>query len=205
VSKLGNPTVEWSDDQNPSATLIVLLHGWGEDETDMLQLVDHLPTQSTYASVRGPYVQGRNHAWFAAGQSLQATCRWFEGWLDQVSFERPILLVGFSAGAAFAIGALLFDPARYFGAAMLCGTLPFDADVPIPPRHLVGLDIFLAHKLNDTMIPRELLDRTWSYLTEDSGARCRARRYEGNHGVSPAMLSDLSVWLGDITAESKYH
>jgi phospholipase/carboxylesterase len=60
--------------------------------------------------------------------------------------------------------------------------------------------VFLAHKLDDTMIPREYLERTWSYLTVDSGARCYAQLYEGTHGVSPDMLSDLSVWLGEATA-----
>jgi phospholipase/carboxylesterase len=88
---------------------------------------------------------------------------------------------------------------------MLCGTLPFDADVPITPRRLVGMDVFLAHKLHDTMIPRTLLDRTWTYLTENSGARCNARHYEGNHGVSAAMLSDLAGWLGEISAETSQH
>jgi phospholipase/carboxylesterase len=171
----------------------------------MLQLFRHLPSTFSYASVRAPYRHGRHFAWFAAGRSLEATCRWFEAWLDTVAVKRPILLVGFSAGAAFAGGAMLLNPARYRGVAMLCGTMPFDADVPVSPRRLVDLDVFLAHRFDDTMIPRGLLDRTWTYLTEDSGARCFAQRYEGHHGVSPDMVSDLSVWLGEISAASSHY
>ena len=37
---------------------------------------------------------------------------------------RPVLLVGFSGGAAFAGGLVLDDPSRYAGAAILYGTLP---------------------------------------------------------------------------------
>ena len=46
---------------------------------------------------------------------------------------RPVVLVGFSGGAAFAGGLLLDDPPRYAGAAILYGTLPFDAGVPTTP------------------------------------------------------------------------
>jgi phospholipase/carboxylesterase len=200
LSDLSDPIVEWREVRDSEAALIVLLHGWGENEADMLQRTTHLPNKFSYVSVRAPYVQGRNHGWFAAGKSLEATCAWFEAWLDQVASERPIVLVGFSAGAGFAGGAVLLNPTRYLGAAMLCGTLPFEAKIPMPSGLLVGLDVFLAHKLDDMMIPREYLERTWSYLTVDSGARCDAQHYEGNHGVSPDMLSDLSVWLGEATA-----
>jgi phospholipase/carboxylesterase len=168
----------------------------------MLELSRDLPPALSYASVRGPYLQNRKFSWFAAGKSLEATCRWFEDWLDQASLQRPVVLIGFSAGAAFAGGALLVNPVRYLGAALLCGTLPFDADVQITPHCLEGIDVFLAHKLDDSMIPRELLDRTWRYLADESGARCNSERYEGGHGVSRAMLSDLSVWLEQVTSSS---
>ncbi len=56
---------------------------------------------------------------------------WFRSWLDQVAPPgRPVILLGFSGGAAFAGGLLLGDPHRYAGAAILYGTLPFDAVVP---------------------------------------------------------------------------
>ena len=41
---------------------------------------------------------------------------------------------GFSGGAAFAGGLVLDDPARYAGAAILYGTLPFDAGLADRPR-----------------------------------------------------------------------
>lgn len=198
------PIVQWRIGKDPEPPLVVSLHGWGEDEADMLELCHELPDGASYASLRAPYSQGQNHAWFAPGKSLEATCAWFEDWLDQVALERQVLLVGFSAGAAFAGGALLVSPARYLGAAMLCGTLPFDVVVPTPPRRLVGLDVFLAHRLDDTRIPRELLDRTWAYLTQDSGAHCHAQRYPGDHGLSRAMLSDLSIWIDEVIAEPRH-
>ena len=58
-------------------------------------------------------------------ESLAETMAWFRAWLDDVASRgRPVVLVGFSGGAAFAGGLLLDDPGRYAGAAILYGTLP---------------------------------------------------------------------------------
>ena len=90
---------------------------------------------------------------------------WFRGWLDDVApAGRPVLLVGFSGGAAFAGGLVLDDPARYAGAAILYGTLPFDAGSRPTPGRLADLPVFVAQGDADHVIPRELLDRTWAYL-----------------------------------------
>ncbi|HEV2309426.1 MAG TPA: phospholipase, partial [Acidimicrobiia bacterium] len=93
---------------------------------------------------------------------------------------------------------LLSNPERYVGAAILCGRLPFDSGVSTPPGRLVGKDVFVAHRSDDAMVPRELLDRAWTYLTQDSAAQTQAARYEGGHGVSPAMVADLAAWLSRV-------
>jgi phospholipase/carboxylesterase len=192
-------TVHWRGTGDVDAPLIVLLHGWGETEVDMVALVPSLPINLAYASIRAPYGEGPNREWFVAGRPFVDTMRWFESWLDAVApVERPVVLVGFSAGAAFAGGVLLLHPERYVGAAMLCGTLPFDAGVSTPSGRLVGTDVFVAHRSEDATIPRELLDRAWTYLTQHSGARAHAVRYEGRHGASPVMLADLAMWLSHV-------
>ena len=44
------------------------------------------------------------------------------------------------------------------------------------------------------MISGDLLDQAWTCLAEDSGARARAVRYDGGHGVSDQMLADHGKW-----------
>ena len=103
--------------------------------------------------------------------------------------------VGFSGGAAFAGGLVLDDPARYLGAAILYGTLPFDAGVPTTPGHLEDRRVFLSHGAADTVIPLELQQRTWQYLTGASGADVWARRDQAGHQITQSTLVALGHWL----------
>ncbi len=49
----------------PTAPLVVLLHGPGSDEREILGLAAHLPTGAAYAAVRAPIAEGGGYAWFA--------------------------------------------------------------------------------------------------------------------------------------------
>ena len=168
-----NPVVATAGSADPAAPLVVLLHGRGSNEREIAGLADHLPAGPAYAAVRAPIAEGGGYAWFAnrgitrpIAESLRATMDWFRGWLDQAApTGRPVVLIGSSGGAAFAGGLVLDDPARYAGAAILYGTLPFDAGVPTTPARLAGVPVVVVQGEQDTVIPRELLDRTWQYLT----------------------------------------
>ncbi|MBE4716592.1 luciferase family protein [Pseudarthrobacter sp. AB1] len=201
----GEPTVLWHSPDASDRPLVVLLHGRGADETGIIGLAGHLPAGPSYAAVRAPIPTGGGYAWFAnrgigrpVAESLSQTMDWFRGWLDQMApVGRQVILVGFSGGAAFAGALLLADPQRFAGAAILYGTLPFDAGVPTSPARLAGVPVFVAHGETDTVIPRELLDRTWSYLLGESGAPAYARRDPGGHALTQATVSELGGWIAE--------
>ena len=199
------PVVATHGTTDPSAPLVVLLHGRGSNERDILSLAPHLPGGVAYAAVRAPIAEGGGFAWFAnrgigrpVAASLASTMAWFRSWLDDVApAGRPVVLAGFSGGAAFAGGLLLTDPSRFAGAAILYGTLPFDAGVPVSPARLAGVPVFVAQGEQDTVIPRELLDRTWAYLLTDSAAPAYARRDPGGHGITTETVAELGRWIGE--------
>lgn len=205
ASVFGAPVVATYGDPDPAAPLVVLLHGRGSSEREIISLAPHLPGGVAYAAVRAPIAEGPGFAWFAnrgigrpVAESLAATMSWFRTWLDEVAPSgRPVVLAGFSGGAAFAGGLVLSDPARYAGAAILYGTVPFDAGVPVGPAGLAGTPVFVAQGDQDTVIPRELLERTWSYLLGDSAAPAYARRDPGGHGITAATLAELGGWIGE--------
>jgi len=204
----GAPVVATIGSADPGAALVVLLHGRGSHEREILALADHLPVGPTYAAVRAPIADNGGYAWFAnrgigrpVAASLRATMDWFRGWLDEVApAGRPVLLIGFSGGAAFAGGLVLDDPTRFAGAAILYGTLPFDAGLPTTPGRLAGLPIIVAQGEHDTVIPRELLDRTWTYLLGPSGAPALARRDPVGHTIAAPALATLSTWVRERLA-----
>ena len=186
-----------------TSPLVVLLHGRGSDENDIITIADSMPAGPVYAAPRAPIAEGGGYAWFAnrgigrpVAASLADTMAWFRTWLDQVAPPgRPVVLVGFSGGAAFAGGLVLDDPGRYAGAAILYGTLPFDAGVPTTSHRLDGTAVLVIHGDADDVIPRELLERTWTYLQDGSGASTTGFRDPGGHGLSPAALGELQRWL----------
>ena len=195
------------------APLVVLLHGRGSNETEILGLAPHLPTGPEYAAVRAPIAEGSGYAWFAnrgigrpLPDSLRSTMDWFRAWLDQVApAGRPVLLVGFSGGAAFAGGLVLDEPSRYGGAAVLYGTLPFDAGLPTDPGQLANLPVFVTQGDGDHVIPRELLDRTWDYLLSESGAPTVAQRQPGGHQLTASTVHHLSEWIAHRLAYIDHH
>ena len=203
-----DPVVATAGSADPSAPLVVLLHGRGSNEREILGLADRLPSGPAYAAVRAPIAEGGGYAWFAnrgigrpVAESLRSTMSWFRTWLDAVApAGRPVVLVGFSGGAAFAGGLLLADPARFAGAAILYGTLPFDAGVPVTAGRLAGLPVFVAHGEQDRVIPQELLARTWQYLLAESGAAAHARRDPGGHGITGQTLAELGTWIDALAA-----
>ena len=111
---------------------MVLLHGRGSDEKDIVRLADILPTGPSYVAVQGPIAEGGGYAWFAnrgigrpLAESLAEQIAWFRTWLEEVAPDgRPVILAGFSGGATFAGGLVLDDPARFAGLATLYATLP---------------------------------------------------------------------------------
>ena len=197
------PVVEFHSPDVVEQPLVVLLHGRGSDEREILSLAPHLPQGATYAAVRAPIAEGGGYAWFAnrgigrpVAESLATTMAWFRTWLDEVApAGRPVVLIGFSGGAAFAGGLVLSDPARYAGAAILYGTLPFDAGIPTTPARLALVPMFVAQGDSDLVIPKELLESTWSYLHNISGAPTQGHRDPGGHGITQAALQQLVGWL----------
>lgn len=207
---LASPVVARSGAGRVERPLVVLLHGRGADESSMLRLGEALeaalPGRAEYAAVRAPLAEGSGFAWFAnhgigrpRPESLRATMAWFRTWLDAAAgTSRPVVLVGFSGGAAFAGGLALDDPERWAGLAVLLGTIPFDAGVPTDPGRLVDLPVLVAQGEGDRVIPAELLTATWEYLRGPSGARTTSHRDPGEHLLTPATVRALAGWLDGV-------
>ena len=211
MTTFAEPVVIHRGSTAPDAPVVVLFHGRGADEVSIMALADHLPTDLSYVAVRAPIPEGGGYAWFAnrgigrpVAESLAETMAWFRTWLDAEYPDgpgrRPVVLVGFSGGAAFAGGLVLADPGRFAGAAILYGTLPFDAGVPVTPGRLAGVPMFVAQGDTDTIIPPELQAATWAYLTDPdpatgAGTETATWRDPSGHLLTAEAAAALAAWL----------
>ena len=187
--------------------MLVLFHGRGADEFDLLEPAAAVAPSFAIASLRGPLALGSGYTWFEnrglgrpLGPSLRASADLVWGWLDGLEAGRvdPARIVpfGFSAGMLMA-GALLLDrPERFRAAVLLSGTLPWEIDEFVPaPGRFASKPIFHAHGRWDDVIPADLVARTEAYLMHDSGALLRSQRYPMAHEIVRSELDDLARWL----------
>lgn len=192
--------------QRDAAPLIVLFHGRGSNEREIIGLAQHLPEDCAVVSLRGPIELGPgNYAWFqnqGIGRpipaSLRETMDWFTQWRSQQGEGRKVVLIGFSGGAAFVGGLALDDPSGYAGVAMLYGTVPFAAGVPTLPQRLAGVPVFHAQATNDDVMPKDLMARTWRYLNEESGATLEATLTNAGHALTEDALTKLAAWVQNL-------
>lgn len=112
-----------------------------------------------------------------------------------MTHDRQAAEHGFSGGAAFADCLDLDAPERYAEAAVMFGTLPFDAGVPVAAGRLSGVPTFAAQGEADYMIPRKLLDNTWACILADSGSPVIATRDPGDHQLSHQTVHESHRWL----------
>ncbi len=185
--------------------LVVLLHGRGADEHDLLDLADHLPREFTYASVRGPIAMSDGgFTWFEndgiarpVRASLEASVAAIRAWLDAPQTSHPsqrCYVLGFSAGMMMAGALVLAEPRRFAGAILLSGAL-FTGDPNMTAGRLTGVPIFYGSGSADDVIPAELVARTEAYLRESSGAELSARTYPHGHAISHAETVDIATWF----------
>ncbi len=193
--------------RGPQTPLVLLLHGRGADEHDLIDVADVLPPAFAYASVRAPVaLPGGGYNWFEdrgvarpVTRSLRGAIDGLRAWLDApetaaYNRERTYVL-GFSAGMMMGGALLLDDPDRFAGAVLLSGAIAFDADVDVAPQRLAGKPIFYGYGTFDDVIPADRVDRSVRYLREQSGAVLTERSYPHGHGISDRELADIREFL----------
>jgi phospholipase/carboxylesterase len=188
--------------------VLVLFHGRGADELDLLPLFDVLDPERRLLGVspRGPLSlpPGGAH-WYAVRRvgypdpaTFKATYELVTAWLDELLVEHdlPFALGGFSQGTAMTY-ALGLGRGRPRPVALLgfSGFVPtvegFELDLSAPlPRVAIG------HGTYDQVIGVEWGRRARDLLTE-AGADVLYREYPLPHAIDPRFLEELGPWLAE--------
>ena len=187
---------------------LLLLHGRGADELDLLGLADELDPRLFVVSARAPLRMGPGYAWYhfqsigdpepASFQASLAALSTFVADLPQAYpvDASKIFALGFSQGAMMAGSLLLTHPSVLTGTALLSGYLPLNSGLAVDEAQLRDRPVFVAHGTGDQVLPVALGRQAREYLVR-LGADVTYREYRIGHSIGPEELVELAAWLGD--------
>lgn len=190
--------------------LIVLLHGYGSNEADLISLADQLPANAIVLSARAPITLRENsYAWYnidgpnAAGSHTDETFRSLglaRQFIDQAAKKYKIpasrtYVGGFSQGAIMSLDIALTQPGQIHGAIVMSGRLQDEIKAKTVSADRVNkVNIFIAHGTDDKVIPigkgRE--EKAW---LDSKRIKCEYHEYPMVHTIAREELVDIQKWF----------
>ena len=195
------------DAPSEGAPLLLLLHGYGANEEDLLGLASHLDARLVCVSARAPYAldfgsfawfdieigaEGVRFAFAEAEESLVQVLSLVDA-LRHVHRPTRIFIAGFSQGASMALAAALKRPRDFAGAIALSG-LCCPEMLPQDAASVRGLKVFMSHGRFDPVIPIAQARASRELLTP-LGLDLRYKEYDMPHAIAQPCLEDLDAWL----------
>ncbi len=192
-----------------SGATLLLLHGTGGDENDLVPLGRELAPGAAILSPRGKvseYGAARFFRRLAEGVfdhedlvfRTHELADFIEATSEEYGFDlSKLVAVGYSNGANIAAGLMLLHPGLLRAAVLFRAMVPFEPeDVP----DLSGMPIFLAAGRMDRMIPPENTERLVEILRE-AGADLDLRWRNTGHALTYEEVAEAKEWLSGLFRE----
>jgi phospholipase/carboxylesterase len=184
---------------------LLLLHGTGGDEHDLLGLRDQLAPGSPTLSPRGTVQeQGMNRFFRRLSEGvfdeddLRVRTDELAAFLAAAEQEYGVqpggwLAVGFSNGANIASALLLRHPTALTGAVLLAAVAPFNDEGPSDGA-LTGKNVAVVNGRQDPLVNREATTRLVDLLRR-GGADVQELPFPGGHTIDPRMLPRIKQFI----------
>lgn len=192
-----------------TSTTLLLLHGTGGDERDLLPLGEMLLPGAAILSPRGQVLEHGMPRFFrrlAEGVFDEADLRQRAGDLarfvastaERHHFDaRKVIAVGFSNGANIASALLLLHPGVLAGAILFRAMVPL---VPDSPPSLESARVLISNGRADPLVAPEETERL-ATLLRSAGADVTVEWQPGGHQLTQADIRTARAWLGSHTIE----
>ena len=189
-----------------SGPTLLLLHGTGGNEEDLIPLGQDLAPGAAILSPRGKvseYGALRFFRRLAEGvfdqEDLLFRTHELAGFVEAAAKEygfegSRIVAVGYSNGANVAASTLLLHPGLLQAAVLFRAMVPFEPEVT---PDLSGLPVFMAAGRQDRMIPPDNTQRLADILAE-AGAEVDLRWRNVGHPLTYEEVSEAKDWLAGI-------
>lgn len=185
-----------------SRATLLLLHGTGGNEDDLLQLGESLLPGAAILSPRGKVLERGMPRFFrriAEGvfdvEDLKfrthELAQFIEDARQHYRIEGPIVAAGYSNGANIAASLLLLHPGLLAAAALLRVMVPF---VPETPPDLKGTRALLAAGRQDPIIPNSGTLEL-SEILKAAGAEVSIHWHNGGHELGQDDVYAAQAWF----------
>ena len=189
------------------APVVLLLHGTGGNEEDLIPFGEALWPGAALLSPRGRVMENGMPRFFrrvAEGvfdvEDLKfragELARFVEGAAGRYGFEgKSVVALGYSNGANIASGTMLLHPGLLAGAVLLRPMVPFALE---QAPDLRGVPVLLGAGKRDPIVPREQIGAL-TKIFEKAGADVSVYWHAGGHELGQDDLAAVKDWLARRT------
>jgi phospholipase/carboxylesterase len=193
------------EEDGPGATLLVL-HGTGGDENDLVPLGRELAPGEAILSPRGKVLEYGAPRFFrrlAEGVfdhedlvfRTHELADFVEAAAEEYGFDRSKLVAaGYSNGANIAASLMLLHPGLLRAAVLFRAMVPFE---PEETPDLSGMPVFLSAGRMDRMIQPENAERLAQILKE-AGTDLDLRWRNTGHALTYEEVAEAKEWLAEV-------
>lgn len=204
------PTNNFKPSMSPA---LILLHGRGSDELDLLDLASHFNPRFVIVSVRAPHpFSNGGYTWFDLNnaedgnlnQAFESVRRLIVT-IDEIQRQyhidpNKIFLFGFSMGAIVSLLALLHHPSRFKGIVAHSGLLLAHESMRQTKESLAHLNLCIAHGTEDPVIPIRYARQAQQWFSQ-TPIHLMYREYPIAHTISQESLEETSSWLQNLISQ----
>jgi len=190
---------------------LILLHGYGSNESDLFSLSPYLDERFLIVSPRGPHtLSPGSYAWFnldigpnglridqaEADASRLLLIQFIQDAVKAYGADaRRVYLMGFSQGASMSLNVMLSAPELLAGVVAMSGfLLPNAGEHPLTGDRVKDFPVMVVHGLDDDLVP-VAQGRACRDALSDLHVALTYREYPMGHQTTDESLDDVSQWL----------
>ncbi len=192
--------------------IIIMLHGYGSNESDLFDLSKALDERFMVFSLRAPNPVSSGYAWyhldFLPNQQFKYSYpEAVESRTKILSFisnacaaygadSSQVFLMGFSQGAIMAYDIALASPGKIKGVLALSGRMMEESKaLKTDWKKAVNVKFFIAHGNSDNVIKISDGEKASEFLKTKKVTDLTYNTYEMPHSLNGKELNDMKQWL----------
>ncbi len=203
----GLPTNVVALEGDPSAPLVVGMHGIGSNEDDLPGAFTWLEGRAALAFPRSPLSHPPGYAWYRLVRigvpdpaSFEQALESLDAFIDDLRkvedfASRPLILTGFSQGAIMSLSYALRHPEKVAGVMAFSGYVPDFVvnELPAPTPNAPQPRVFLTLGRRDSLFPFSRLEEAANVLSA-RGIQPELFAHDGGHEIPREAIAAAKAW-----------